>query len=410
MPINLARRGFDFCPNSLKDNVLKSYLALLIFIGTSLLGISASAYPHFIGYGYSSCITCHYSGSGGGALNDYGRALFANEITARDIFDEKTSDEELSARSGFLGEKPLPWWMRPGFKYRGLWMRSNPDSTQTQVDRYINMQTDLNLNFFFDKKQNYTLVTTTTYADKYPPYPDIQKWSTFQKEYYLRWKLTNKYWLYFGQMDKTFGIRDADHTAVNRKALRLGQYDQSIGAILHITQPEWDVALNYFTGNAKETTDKQKGLAVSGEYQLVEKLKVGASLLNSSSESVAWNIFSLHTRIGLVKGSSFLAEAGVKQRKNKTLVTTDKTPLGSYVWLSSMINLRRGYNLLSNIEFSRADMNKTSDEAYRWSLGTIFFPIPRTEIRLMAINGKGFSEGGASEDSWMLQSQVHLSY
>lgn len=412
MPINLARRGFDFCPKSLKDNVLKSYLALFIFLSSCLLGgIYAQAYPHFIGYGYSACITCHYSGSGGGALNDYGRALFANEITARDIIDDKVSDEELSARSGFLGEKPLPWWLRPGFKYRGLWMRNNPGSAKTQVDRYINMQTDLNLNFFFDKKQKFTLVTTTTYADKYPPYQDIQKWSTFQKEYYLRLKLTNKYWLYLGQMDKTFGIREADHTAVNRKALRLGQYDQSLGAIFHITQPEWDVALNYFTGNAKEpTTDKQQGLAMTGEYQLVEKLKVGASFLNSISETVDWNIFSLHTRIGLVKGSSFLAEAGLKERKNKTLTTTGKTPLGSYVWLSSMINLRRGYNLLSNVEFSRSDMNQTSDEAYRWSLGTMFFPIPRTEVRLMAINGKTFSEGGANEDSWQMQSQLHVSY
>ncbi|AZZ38391.1 hypothetical protein CIK05_15475 [Bdellovibrio sp. qaytius] len=380
-------------------------------MGSTFLTISVKAYPHFIGYGYSSCITCHYSGSGGGALNDYGRALFTNEIAARDIYDDKISDEELSARSGFLGATPLPWWLRPGFKYRGLWMRNNPGSAKNQVDRYINMQTDLNLNFFFDKKQKVTLVTTTSYADRYPPYPDIQKWSTYSKEYYLRWKMTNTYWLYVGQMDKTFGIRDADHTAVHRSPLRLGQFDQSLGAIFHITYPEWDVALNYFVGNAKEPkTDKQQGLAMTGEYQLVEKLKIGASFLSSSSESTAWNIFSMHTRIGLDKGSSFLAEAGLKQKKNKTITTTDKTPLGSYVWLSSMVNLRRGYNVLSNIEFSRDDMNKTSDENYRWSLGTIFFPMPRTEVRLMAVNGKTFSEGGASEDSWQLQSQFHVSY
>lgn len=390
---------------------MKSYLALFLFISSSFLSLTASAYPHFIGYGYSSCITCHYSGSGGGALNDYGRALFANEITARDFIDEKTTDEELSARSGFLGEKPLPWWLRPGFKYRGLWLRTNPGSTKTQVDRWINMQQDFNLNIFFDKKQKFTLVTTTTYADKYPPYPDIQKWSTFSKEYYLRWKMTNKYWLYVGQMDKTFGIRDADHTAVNRKPLRLGQYDQSLGAIFHVTYPEWDVALNYFTGNAKEPeADKQKGFAATGEYQVIEKLKVGASLLSSSSDSYAWNIFALHTRIGLVKGSSFLAEAGLKEKKNKLFPATGKEPFGSYVWLSSMINIRRGYNLLSNIEFSRNDINQTSDENYRWSLGTIFFPVPRTEVRFMAINGKSFSEGGASEDSWQLQSQLHVSY
>lgn len=371
----------------------------------------AEAYPHFIGYGYSSCITCHYSGSGGGALNDYGRALFANEITARDIFDDKITDEELAARSGFLGSTQLPWWIRPGFKYRGLWMRNNPGSAKMEVDRYINMQEDLNLNFFFDKKQNVALITTTSYADRYPPYPDIEKWSTFTKEYYLRWKISNTYWLYVGQMDKAFGIRDADHTAVNRKALRLGQYDQSMGAIFHVTYPEWDIALNYFTGNSKEPQiDKQKGFSITGEKQIQEKFKIGASFLNSSSDATDWKIISAHTRVGLVKGSAFLAEAGLKEKKNKLLPSTDKTPMGSYIWLSSMINLRRGYNLLSNIEFSRNDLNQTSDEAYRWSFGTMFFPLPRTEIRAMVINGKSFSEGGASEDSWQVQSQLHVSY
>lgn len=390
--------------------ILKAFLFLSILTGFGVFNSVASAYPHFISYGYSSCINCHYSSSGGGALNDYGRAIFAVEVAARDFVDEKTTDDELSERSGFLGATQLPWWFRPGLKYRGLWMRNNPGSTNTQVDRYINMQQDLNLNFFFDQKQKFTLVTTTSYADRYPPYPDIEKWSTFTKEYYLRWKITGNYWLYVGQMDKVFGIRDPDHTAVSRKVLRLGQYDQSQGAIFHITYPEWDIAFNYFMGNAKEPeTDKQKGFSTSGEYQIMEKFKVGGSFLSSSSETIDWKILSAHTRIGLQKGSAFLAEAGLKEKKNKTL-NLAKTPLGSYIWLSSMINIRRGYNILSNIEFSRNDINQTSDELYRWSFGTIFFPIPRTEIRAMVINGKTFSEGGASEDSWQLQSQLHVSY
>lgn len=391
--------------------ILKSYIFLFILAGFSFFHSVAYAYPHFISFGYSSCVNCHYNTSGGGALNDYGRAIFAVEVAARDLVDDATTDDELSERSGFLGATELPWWFRPGAKYRGLWMRNNPGSENSQVDRYINMQTDLNLNFFFDQKQKFTLVTTTSYADRYPPYPDIQKWSTFTKEYYLRWKIGNNFWFIVGQMDKAFGIRDADHTAVNRKVLRLGQYDQSQGAIFHVTYPEWDIAFNYFTGNAKEPeAEKQKGFSTTGEYQVAEKFKVGGSLLSSSSESTDWKIISAHTRIGLVKGSAFLAEAGLKEKKNKTLVTTTKTPLGSYIWLSSMVNLRRGYNILSNIEFSRNDINQTSDETYRWSLGTIFFPIPRTEIRAMAINGKTFSEGGASEDSWQLQSQLHVSY
>ncbi|MBC7464797.1 MAG: hypothetical protein H7256_02295, partial [Bdellovibrio sp.] len=49
-------------------------LAFLIL----LLPFLANAYPDFISYGYRTCITCHYNGQGGGALNDYGRAVWAS--------------------------------------------------------------------------------------------------------------------------------------------------------------------------------------------------------------------------------------------------------------------------------------------------------------------------------------------
>src|SRR4051812_8329460 len=133
---------------------------MCLFLVLFLVSTTAFAYPDFIGYGYNACITCHYSGQGGGALNDYGRALFASEIAARDVFPAKMEDEEIAAKSGFLGSRELPWWIRPGLKYRGLWFQSNLGST-AKTDKFYNMQNDINLNFFFDQKQTYTLVTTT---------------------------------------------------------------------------------------------------------------------------------------------------------------------------------------------------------------------------------------------------------
>lgn len=95
-----------------------------------LLSSKAFAYPDFISYGYKACMTCHYTGGGGGALNDYGKAVFASELTAR-TFTDKTPDE-MGESSGFLGSKELPWWIRPGVKYRGLWFRRNVwDSNKT---------------------------------------------------------------------------------------------------------------------------------------------------------------------------------------------------------------------------------------------------------------------------------------
>ncbi|MBO9665908.1 MAG: hypothetical protein J7501_03770 [Bdellovibrio sp.] len=368
----------------------------------------ALAYPDFIGYGYSSCITCHYSGLGGGALNDYGRALFATEITARDVYSKNTEEEEIAAQSGFFGKKQLPWWVRPGLKYRGLYYQVNPNA-KNQIDSWYNMQQDINLNFFFDKKQTVALVTTTTYSDRPVPNTNIKNWSWYEKEFYIRYKQNNNLWFYVGQMDKAYGIRNVDHTAVNRSPIKLGQFDQSLGATVHFTYPEWDIALNPFFGNVYENEEaKQKGMSVTGEYQVVEKLKVGGSALVSESDQEKWKLAALTTRIGLSKGSAFMGEFGLKEKTNK--VTNADAQLGVYAWIESLIYLRRGYNLLTSIEQSKDNINKASNESLKYSIGALMFPLPRTELRVGVTNFKTNSEGNGIPDSWTFQSQIHFSY
>ena len=95
---------------------MKHILKISLVFAALFVSKQAMAYPDFIGYGYSSCITCHYSGSGGGALNDYGRALFATEIAARHAFPKSMEEEDIAAVSGFGWNKQMPWWFRPGLK------------------------------------------------------------------------------------------------------------------------------------------------------------------------------------------------------------------------------------------------------------------------------------------------------
>lgn len=383
------------------------YFDTLIFIVFFLLTAKAQAYPDFIGYGYSSCITCHYNGHGGGALNDYGRALFATEISARDpVFPESMEEEEIAAKSGFLGSKPLPWWIRPGIKYRGLWLKMDPGS-QSSMERFINMQNDVNLTFFADKKQSLTLITTASYTGLEPYYGKTNIW--FAKEYYVRWKQSNNFWLYLGQMDKVFGIRNVDHTAVNRKAITLGQFDQSQGVVAHWTYPNWDIALNAFLGNsAQEDAEKQKGFSVSGEYQVYEKFKIGGSALSSQSDLAKWNLVAFTSRMGLSKGSSLMAEFGLRE-KTDLLANTD-AQLGTYAFVETLVNLSRGYNFLSVIEHSKSDIKKSSSENMKWSLGALLFPLPRFELRVMATNAKTYTDSSGAQDAWALQGQAHLSY
>lgn len=367
---------------------------------------SANAYPDFIGYGYSSCITCHYNSLGSGALNDYGRALFATEVTARDIFPASKSEEEVAAMSGFLGTTQLPWWFRTGIKYRGLWLKTGLTSDNS-VERFINMQGDVNLNVFFNKKQDIGLITTASYAGKEFYYDKQYQW--YMKEFYLRWKALKTLWIYIGQLEKAYGLRMIDHTAVNRSPLTLGQFDQSIGIITHFTYPDWDIALNAFVGNTQEKDEvKQKGFSGTGEYQVFEKFKIGGSILSSESDIKKYNLMAFTTRIGVREGSAFLGEVGIKELTDKT--SNAEAKLGTYALIQAMVHLRRGYNLLSTVEQSREDINKSSREYSRWSIGGLLFLLPRTELRMMLVNGKGLDETTSIEDSWSFQGQFHVSY
>lgn len=368
--------------------------------------MAAQAYPDFIGYSYSSCITCHYNGHGGGALNDYGRALYATEITARHAFKKTTEEEEIAAMSGFVGSDPLPWWIRPGLKYRGLWLQMDPGA-KSATERYINMQNDVNLTIFGDKKQTYTLVTTVSYTGLEPYYGKTNFW--FMKEYYLRWKQSNNFWLYLGQLDKVYGIRNVDHSAVNRKAITLGQFDQSQGVVGHFTYPDWDLAINAFAGNsAQEEPERQKGFSISGEYQVYEKFKLGASALSSQSDATKWNLLAITTRMGLSKGSAIMGEVGIKEKSD--LITKATPQLGTYALVETLVSVARGYNVLSVLEHSKSDIKTASAENLKWSLGAMIFPLPRTEFRMMATNAKTYAETTGTQDGWAFQGHVHISY
>lgn len=374
--------------------------------------MQANAYPDFIGYKYSSCITCHYNGQGGGALNDYGRALFATEITARSIYSKKTEEDTIASESGFLGSKELPWWIRPGMKYRGLWLQNNPGSKQSS-EKFYNMQTEAGVTIHFDEEQKLILHWLQGYSTMPRPFatnPEEKKPFWYNKEYYLRWQANESLWLYLGQMDKAFGIRHPDHTSVTRYNLGLGQFDQSQGVIAHVIYPTWEVAANAFVGNQDEEADfKQKGFSTTGEYEVTEGFRIGASVLDSKSEQAQWQRLALHTRKALTKGSSVLFEAG--EYKNKNLqIANAKFSQSGYFFLQNLMRITRGYNILSGIEYRKQDLETDSTERLKWSVGTLFFPLPRTEMRFAFVNGKTYNPDAATVDSWQLQSQLHVSW
>lgn len=384
-------------------------LPILVLAGI-LSPLQSQAYPDFISYGYNSCLTCHYNSQGNGPLNDYGRALFTTEIASRAIFSEKASEEEIAAKSGFLGSTELPWWIRPGMKYRGLYFVNNPGS-EAAVKKYVTMQADLNVAVQLDQAAKYLFVVSGGYS----PTPmalqgnkEEKDKNLISREHYFRWQPTKKLFVYLGLMDKVYGIRTADHTAYSRAVTGLAMNDQSDGMMLQYYGGSWELTGHAFVGNiAQEEADvRQVGGSLMFEYDVAEKNRAGFAYLQSKNEHVEKSRFEIHSKLGLDKGNSLLTEVGFV-RDNPKL--NPSTKMGGYLMLQSVYLITRGYNVLSQIEYYNATLSPESQDKTRWTLGLLMFPMPRMEVRTSLVNGRSISDTTVSKDLWMLQAQLHLS-
>jgi hypothetical protein len=381
------------------------------FLGFLFLAPQLShAYPEFISYGYTACITCHYNGQGNGPLNDYGRALFTTEIASRAIYNSKLSEEQIAAKSGFLGSTELPWWIRPGMKYRGLYFINNPGS-QASVKKYITMQADVNLAVQFDKASKLLFVGSIGYQ----PTPASQTGATdtenknmISREHYLRWQTTKKFYTYFGLMDKVYGIRIPDHTAYSRAVTGVAQNDQSHGVIGQYYGDGWEVTGNAFLGNLIQEKQDVRQVGFSGmyEYDVAEKNRVGLGFLSSKNDYVEKTRVELHSKLGLMKGNSILTEIGAVKDNPKS-APSDK--VGGYLMMQGVYLINRGYNMISTIEYYNSTMTADTPDQTRWTFGLLMFPMPRMEFRTTFVNGRTIQDTSVTKDQWMLQAQMHLS-
>lgn len=377
------------------------------------LSINSWSYPEFIGYGYSSCLTCHYNGLGGGPLNDYGRALWSAEISSRALYPYSMSDEEIANQSGFLGSIKMPSWLRPHINYRGLNLWLSPGGTNSDT-KFFQMQTDAGLTIQADEEGRFLgtatwgrVINPSNFGKAQPELKPIHA-----REYYIRMEIQKSWWLYVGLMEKVFGIRNIDHTSFQRSFQGFNiQNDtpdgisQSQGLIMQKIEDHWDLAVNYFMGNPYDrSTFKQTGLSAMGEYEVSEKMRLGASLMTVKNDILQKDLVAIHFRQGLSKGSAFMTELGLLRKPSVGDQTT-----GSYGLLQTLLELSRGYNLTTTVEHYNQEFKSSSPDFWKVSAGILAFPLPRLELRASIVNEREISRQRSQDDSWEVQGQIHVS-
>lgn len=380
-------------------------MKLIILLSLFVINFKASAYTQFIGHGYTSCLNCHFNPSGGGPLNDYGRVVSATLISSGALYPDSWGEEKVAYTSGFLFRKPKQNWLRTQINYRGFQVVQNPGSSRTEQKRWINMQADARLILKFGQNDRFVAVGNYGYAPLPESLQDQDEPEWRSREHYLGFKVTPKFGLYAGLMDKVFGIKVIEHIAFSRIAPEVQQNDQTHGVLGHYLGEKWEVFAHGFAGNLTQDEElRMKGGSLSLERTVFDLHRVGASFMSSKNNFQELLSYSGHARMNLKDGSAVLAELGQVDRKTEN-GSDDRTM--RYGLMQTYLRPFRGLYFLANIEYFKRNIDE-SDYTVRWGPGVQYFPIQRIELRFDAYNTRNFSPEASTKDSWMYLVQTHI--
>jgi hypothetical protein len=376
----------------------------LLFLLLALFSAKSWAYPNFIGHGYTSCLNCHFNPAGNGPLNDYGRAISATLISSGKLYPKSWDNEKIAYTSGFLFRKPKQNWLRTQLNYRGFQLVRNPGSDSKETKQWINMQADARVILKFG--QNDRFITVVNYG--YSPKPsgttqDMSEWRS--REHYMGFRVTPKFGVYAGLMDKAFGLRIIEHTSVSRTTPQVTQNDQTHGVMLHYLGEKTEMFVHGFVGNLSQKEDvRMKGGSFMFETTVADIHRIGASVMSTQNTVQKRMAYAGHMRLNLKEGSALMAELGQVKVTNDASFF-DKT--SRYGLLQTYLRPWRGIYFLANIEYYQDNIEK---EPYfvRWGPALQYFPIQRLEFRGDVYNTRNFSPDSSNKDSWMYLLQAHV--
>ena len=380
-----------------------------------LLPSLSFAYPHYIGKGYHQCLTCHSNPFGNGPLNDYGRGVAATGLTDTIFNNKKTTNEELSHRSGFFFNSPKSPFFRPSVDTRTGNLNTSIESDEPE-QKTIVMQADINFTFQFGENQKYFTSHTLSYvpADSatrgnlYKENAQPGEAYTHMRENYFGARITENTGVYLGKMDKVFGIRVPDHNAVNRNLTDIpSQHDATYGAMIHYGQQLFDLGFQYYLGDFEKVEEfRSTGFSTKGEYSLTRDVRLGFSYLNETYENAngkpEYDAMAGIFKMGIGKGSSLLWEYG-----QKTKTTNGLKISSNYFFMQNHIYIRKGLYYITTFQQSNPDTTSTTN-FYSFSPGIIYMPMQRVEIRFDLTDTKTYSTTGVTKDTWSWMGQLHL--
>jgi hypothetical protein len=360
-------------------------------------------YEHFIGFGYTNCLTCHYNPYGNGPLNSYGKAISATLVSARDVYPDTWTEEDLVKVSGFLLNSPKTKNLDASIGYRHLYASQNTGS-DSEKNKDILMMAEVTGVIKSDSTDKFILLGDIGY-DVGPSLRGESGFHTISREYYAGYR-TEKVGVYIGLMDLVFGLRVAEHTFYSRIFNDIYTDDQKHGVLFHFNFRPIEWGLQFYLGKLDDesvSNSTKKGFSSRLDYEFNSRFEIGISNLYNKSDNMETFSNALHLKKGFGKGSSILFEGGYIQKKKSN--SSDQKII--YTLMQNFLLIRRGFFLSTSVEYLNLSLEDGSS-MMRVGPGIQYFPMQRLELKLDVLNTRSISESFYSEDRWDILLNLHI--
>lgn len=363
---------------------------------------SARAYPQWqFSSGTTRCNQCHFSPSGGGLLNRFGRDAAGEELSTWE------------GDGGFLhGAVELPDWLALGAELRGASMYHDVGDPEGPKQVFFPMQADVYARLGLG---SVSVVASAGYrgqirqgrdpvgGDNYMPAAADR---FISREHYVMWRsgALGPY-VRAGRFMVPFGLRLAEHSAYVRRDLSYNVLQENYGASFGVVQNGWELHL---TGYARDFV-RHMGSQESGGAGLFE-LRVGDNAAVGLSARAGFHDGGGQRLLGGPIGKLYL-------EKVKTLLMLELNAVnakgergpsstGAVGLFGATVFPARGVWVSLYGEHSQTDVGLRTTATEGANLQLQWFPFPHFE--LLWLGRLQFPNGQESAKTFMLMLHYYL--
>lgn len=346
----------------------------MIFLSLILsTGLKAFAFPEMTRHGYTHCLSCHTSLTGGNLLNEYGRSLSRELLSQKTLAGTESHEGDEKFAYGLV---KTPDWLLLGGDVRVLQLFM--ESKEASRGRFLIMQVDLDASAQFDRWRVFASIGRIEPPSSDAGAKDFVASPRHGIEYlFTSAESPDRLALRVGRFMPAYGITMAEHTFVTRSLLDFNPAQERYAAELAWNN---DYASLIATGiNAMmkgNDREYEKGGVLQAAMGIREKSKLGVNYYQTERHTglQKWNrrIYGVYSHMGFSEKWYGLLEVDRPQREDGKWGLVELFKLG--------YEIHQGLHLIGVQEFANLNTDQSAHKFQALSAGVQWFPRPHWDF------------------------------